>query len=242
MSTDVRTILITGAAHGLGREAASQLAGAGHHVIITARKADAAAQAAEELGRRVDALPVDLDVTDDASVAAAADALTATPGRLDTLINNAAAYVDWTEMGSTADLTAAHKVLDANLFGAWRTIKALLPLLQRSEAPRIVNVSSGAGSHEDPAFGLRSRGGAAASYGISKAALNALTSTIATELAGSHVLVNSVCPGLTATFPGAETMGARPVEASARGVVWAATLPTAGPTGGFFRDAEALPW
>ncbi len=236
MSIAVRTILITGAAHGLGREVASQLAGAGHHVIITARKADAAARTAEELGQRVDALPVDLDVSDDASVAAAAAALTATPGRLDTPINNAAAYVDWTEMGSTADLTTAHQVLGTNLFGAWRTSKALLPLLQRSEAPRIVNISSGAGSHEDPAFGLRSRGGAAA------AALNALTSTLATEPADTTILVNSVCPGLTATFPGAKDMGARPVEDSARGVVWAATLPDNGPTGGFFRDTELLPW
>ena len=133
-------------------------------------------------------------------------------------------------------------MLETNLFGAWRLTQALLPLLQRSPAPRIVNVSSGAGSHEDPAFGLRVRGGAAASYGISKAALNALTSTLAAELAGTSVLVNSVCPGLTATWPGAEGMGARPVGDSAPGVVWAATLPDGGPSGGFFRDTRPLPW
>lgn len=242
MPTDVRTILITGAAHGLGREVAQQLAEAGHHVIITARKADTAAAAADELGPQVDALAVDLDVTDAASVTQAAAALTSTPGKLDTLINNAAAYVDWSEMGSTADLAAAHQVLETNLFGAWRVTQALLPLLRQSPAPRIVNISSGAGSHDDPAFGLRSRGRAAASYGISKAALNALTSTLATELTGTNFLVNSVCPGLTATFPGAENMGARPVQVSARGVVWAATLPSDGPAGGFFRDTETLPW
>jgi NAD(P)-dependent dehydrogenase (short-subunit alcohol dehydrogenase family) len=164
------------------------------------------------------------------------------PGRLDVLVNNAAAYVDWTETASGADLEGAHRVVEVNLFGAWRLTQALLPLLRRSPSPRIVNVSSGAGSHEDSAFGLRARGGAAASYGISKAALNALTSTLATELAGTPVLVNAVCPGLTATWPGAESMGARPAAESARGVVWAATLPDGGPTGGFFRDEQPLPW
>ena len=86
------------------------------------------------------------------------------------------------------------------------------------------------------------RGGAAASYGVSKAALNALTSTLAAELADTPVLVNAVCPGLTATWPGAEAMGARPVAESARGIVWAATLPDDGPTGGFFRDTRQLAW
>ena len=133
-------------------------------------------------------------------------------------------------------------MLETNLFGSWRLTHALLPLLRRSPSPRIVNVSSGGGSHDDPAFGLRARGGAASSYGISKAALNALTSTLATELAGAPILVNAVCPGLTATWPGAEGMGARGVEESAVGVVWAATLPDCGPTGRFFRDQRPLPW
>ena len=118
----------------------------------------------------------------------------------------------------------------------------MLPLLRRSPSPRIVNISSGAGSHGDEHFGLSARGGAVASSGISKAALKALTSTLSTELRGTPILVNAVCPGLTATYPGAEAMGARPVEISARGVVWAATLPSDGPTGGLFRDGEPLPW
>jgi NAD(P)-dependent dehydrogenase (short-subunit alcohol dehydrogenase family) len=233
--------LITGAAHGLGREVAAQLVRRGHHVLITARDGDVARSAADELGENVVALAA-LDITDPASVEAVAEAVAADPGRLDVLVNNAAAYVDWTETVSGADLSAAHQVLETNLFGAWRLIQALLPLLQRSPAPRIVNVSSGAGSHGDPAFGLAARGGAAASYGISKAALNALTATLAAELAGTSVLVNAVCPGLTATYPGADAMGARPVVESAAGVVWAATLPADGPTGGFFRDAQSLGW
>ena len=140
-----------------------------------------------------------------------------------------------------ADLPATHQVLEVNLFGAWRLTNALLPLLRRSDHPRIVNVSSGAGSHRDDQFGLAKRGGTAASYGISKAALNALTSTLAAELADTPILVNAVCPGLTATWPGAEAMGARPVAEGAASVLWAATLPDDGPTGELRRDGRPRP-
>lgn len=234
-------VLITGAAHGLGRELARQLA-ADHQVVISARDRQQAEATADELGGGVTALPVDLDIADPAAVGAAAATIGSTPGHLDVLINNAAGYVDWSETASGADLDASRRVLEVNLYGTWRLTQALLPLLRRSPAPRIVNVSSGAGSHGDPMFGLTARGGAAASYGISKAALNALTSTLAAELADTDILVNAVCPGLTATYPGAEAMGARPVDQSAAGVAWAATLPGDGPRGGFFRDREPLPW
>ena len=257
--TDRPVALVTGAAHGLGREVARRLA-EDHLVVISAREPDAAAEAADALHARapgdqapggqapggqglgVRALPVGLDIGDPASVAAAVASLGADVGRLDVLVNNAAAYVDWAETATGADLDAARAVVEVNLFGAWRLVQATLPLLRRSPHPRVVNVSSGAGSHGDPAFGLTARGGAAATYGISKAALNALTSTLAAELAGTPVLVNAVCPGLTATYPGAESMGARPVEESAEGVVWAARLPDNGPRGGFFRDGAPLPW
>jgi NAD(P)-dependent dehydrogenase (short-subunit alcohol dehydrogenase family) len=234
--------LVTGAARGLGLEVARQLAAHGIDVVVASRDAAAATAAAAGLGAGVSALPVGLDVADDASVRAAVEALAAGPGRLDVLVNNAAAYVDWSETATGADLAAARTVLETNLFGAWRLTTALLPVLRRSPSPRVVNVSSGAGSHGESAFGLAARHGAAASYGISKAALNALTATLAAELAGTGVLVNAVCPGLTATYPGAEDMGARPAAESAVGVVWAATLPDDGPSGGFFRDAEPLPW
>ena len=137
---------------------------------------------------------------------------------------------------------SAREVMNVNLFGPWQLTNALLPLLRASAAPRVVHVSSGAGSHAEPQFGLARRGGMAATYGISKAALNALTATQAAELAETPILVNAVCPGLTATCPGAEQMGARPIADGAASVVWAATLPDDGPTGGFFRDGEPLPW
>jgi NAD(P)-dependent dehydrogenase (short-subunit alcohol dehydrogenase family) len=234
--------LISGASGGIGAEVARQLAATGATVVLSARDPARAAAAAEGIDGDVRALASGLDVTDQASVDAAADAIAADPGTLDVLVNNAAAYVDWTETASAADLDAARGVLETNLFGAWRLTNALLPLLRRSAHPRIVHVSSGAGSHADDAFGLTRRGGAAASYGISKAALNALAATQAAELADTPVIVNAVCPGLTATFPGAEQMGARPVAEGAASVVWAATLPDDGPRGGLFRDGRPLGW
>ena len=227
-------VLITGAGKGIGREVARQLAERGDSVIVSARNARQAQSVAAEFGVR----GLALDVTDDASVREAAAAL----DELDVLINNAAAFVDWTEMGSAADLATARAVVDTNLFGAWRVTQAMLPLVRRSAHPRIVMVSSGGGSHADEQFGLTQRGGAAATYGISKAALNALTTTLAAELADTPVLVNAVCPGLTATWPGAEQMGARPIADGAASVVWAATLPDDGPSGGFFRDGKPLGW
>jgi NAD(P)-dependent dehydrogenase (short-subunit alcohol dehydrogenase family) len=190
----------------------------------------------------VQALPVDLDITDPDAGAATAAAIRADPGRLDILINNAAADVDWSEMASRADLAAAERVIATNLFGAWRLTQVLLPLLLESDHPRIVHVSSGAGSHTDPQFGLTRRGGAAASYAISKAALNALTSTLAAELADTSILVNAARPGLTATWPGAEQIGARPIADGAASIIWAAILPDDGPSGGFFRDGQPLGW
>ena len=229
-------VLVTGAAKGIGREVARQLAERGETVMVSARDAARAEATAAELGVR--ALPVDLDVADEASVAAAAQTLP----ELDVLINNAAAFVDWGEMATAADLQVARAVIDTNLLGAWRVTQALLPLLRESDHPRVVMVSSGGGSHADEQFGLTRRGGAAATYGISKAALNALTATLAAELADTPILVNAVCPGLTATWPGAEQMGARPVAEGAASVVWAATLPDDGPRGGFFRDGRPLGW
>ena len=244
MELDGRVALVTGANRGVGAETARQLAALGATVLVAARDPKAAAQAASQIDGRgpAIALTAALDVSDPDQVRTAADAVAAHGAGLDILINNAAAYVDWSETATGADLTEARRVFDTNLFGSWRLSQALLPLLRRSQHPRLVFVSSGGGSHGDDKFGLTRRGGAAASYGISKAAVNALVSTLAAELAETPVLVNAVCPGLTATYPGAEQMGARPVSDGASSVVWAATLPDGGPTGGFYRDGTPLPW
>ena len=220
--------LVTGAARGIGAEVARQLAEAGYAVVVTAREESAARSHAEALvAEGHDATALALDVGDADSVAALVDAVGFRPLRV--LVNNAAAFAD------------ARVVMDTNLFGAWRLVQALLPALVRAGSARIVNVGSGSGSHGDPRFGL-STSPASASHAVSKAALHALTVKLAAELRTTGVLVNTVDPGLTATAPGMEAMGARPVADGARSVVAAALLPDDGPTGTFTRDGEPLPW
>jgi NAD(P)-dependent dehydrogenase (short-subunit alcohol dehydrogenase family) len=235
--------LVTGGARGIGFEVGRQLAERGMTVILGARDPDKAIAAAEELaGEGLDVLAGAIDVTDGESVSVLAAWVEGEFGVLDVLVNNAAAFADWSETASGADLESSRAVIDANLFGPWRVCQTFLPLMERSEHGRIVNVSSGSGSHGEQQFGLATPGGMAASYAISKAALNALTSKLAAELDGTGILVNSVDPGLTATAPGMEQMGARPIPEGAASVVWAATIPDDGPKGGFFRDGEPLPW
>jgi NAD(P)-dependent dehydrogenase (short-subunit alcohol dehydrogenase family) len=245
---DAPICLITGSTRGLGRAVAEALVASGATVLVSAKDPDAAGAVAAEISGGSGAagsargVPIPLDVADPAEAHRCAGWIDAEHGRLDVLVNNAAAYVDWTETTSKADLDASRAVMDTNLYGAWTMLQALLPLLQRSDHPRVVNMASGAGSHGDAQFGLAARQGAAASYGISKAALLALTSTIAAELAATSVIINAVDPNLTATWPGAEQMGARPTVDSVPGIIWAATLPDDGPRGGFFRDGVPHPW
>jgi NAD(P)-dependent dehydrogenase (short-subunit alcohol dehydrogenase family) len=235
--------LVTGASRGIGLEVARQLAEHSMTVILTARSQEKSQAAAESIAAGGwDIRPKSLDVADQASVQRIAAALEQEFGRLDVLVNNAAGFVDWSETTLSADLQASRAVLETNLFGPWQLCQALVPLLRRSQHGRIVNVASGAGSHGEQEFGLSTGRGAVASYGISKAALLALTSKLAAELEGSGILVNAVCPGFTATAPGMDAMGARSIPEGASGVVWAALLPDDGPNGGFFRDGKPLPW
>ena len=120
-------------------------------------------------------------------------------------------------------------------------IKAFVPLMEKTDLARIVNVSSGAGAFSDLSFGLIVKGDTTA-YGLSKLALNGLTVKLAAQLKPKGIKVNAVCPGFTATYPGTLEWGARPVEGGAKSIVWAATLPADGPTGGFYRDGKKLPW
>jgi NAD(P)-dependent dehydrogenase (short-subunit alcohol dehydrogenase family) len=198
-------------------------------VILTARAADDAAAVARTTG----AEPLQLDVTDADSVAQAARWVNDRHGRLDVLVNNAAICYDTWQQASTADLAIIRNAAETNLYGPWRTVQAFLPLLRRGEHPRIVNVSSEAAS-------LASMGGGTPAYSASKAGLNALTRMLAADLRADGILVNAVCPGWVATDMGGP--GGRPVADGAASVVWAATLPDSGPTGGFFRDGRPLRW
>lgn len=237
-------VLVTGVGReqGLGFEVCRALAARGATVLLTARDAARATRLAEQLGASGDVRAYPLDITAPESIASLVQFVAGGLGRLDVLVNNAAGVAAFGEGSVTADLDAARRVMDVTLFGTWRLTQACLPLLRRSAHPRIVNVSSGAGSHGDPTFGLTARNAMGSGYGVAKAALNALTHVLAVELQPEGFLVNAVCPGFTATFEGGKEMGARPVTEGAEGIVWAATLPLDGPTGGFFRDAQPLPW
>jgi NAD(P)-dependent dehydrogenase (short-subunit alcohol dehydrogenase family) len=235
MSTTAPVSLVTGANRGIGRETARQLAALGYTVLLCARRLKDAEQAAVSLATGVPGalLPHRLDVTETDGVRALARSVEAEFGRLDVLVNNAAINYDTAQYTASADLDEVCRTLETNLFGAWRTAQAFLPLLRRSAHPRLVNVSSESGS-------LEHMSGGTPAYGVSKAALNAVTRKLADELRTERILVNAVCPGWIATDMGGP--GGGPVERGAASVVWAATLPDSGPTGGFFRDGEPLAW
>ena len=223
--------LVTGANRGIGHEVARQLAERDYTVILTARDEAKARAAADELDGDVRTLA--LDVSDPASIDAAAERVAADPGSLDVLVNNAGAGADFGVSGIDPDFGAIQESLDTNFFGAYRLTVALLPLLRRSEHPRIVSVSSGMG-------GVAEMGGWSPGYRVSKASLNAMTRILSAELVDEGVLVNSACPGFVATDMGRPMGATKSVEDGAAGVVWLATLPDDGPTGGFFRDGEPV--
>ena len=240
-----RVALVTGCsrAEGLGFEVCKQLAQQGITVLLTARdEAKAFVLAAALSDADVDVTGHALDISSDKSVQAMAKFIDERYGQLDILVNNATGATRSPDPASAADLAEAQQVIDVTLFGTWRIIQATLPLLGASDAARIVNVSSSAGLHGDPVLGLRSKWGGRPAYGIAKAALNALTAKLATELRDTNINVNAVCPGLTATHPGMAALGARPVHEGAEVVVWAATLDAEGPSGGFYRDNALQEW
>jgi NAD(P)-dependent dehydrogenase (short-subunit alcohol dehydrogenase family) len=224
--------LVTGANRGLGFEVVRQLAQRGFATVLGSRDLEKGRAAAEALdGLEVD--PRRLDVADPDSVRELASGLRDDYGRLDVLVNNAGILYDTWQSGLEADLDVVHQALETNLFGAWRTAQACLPLLRRSQHGRVVNVSSGSGS-------ISGMGAGSPAYSVSKAALNALTRIFAAELRRDRILVNAVCPGWVATDMGGP--GGRPVEQGAASIMWAVLLPDDGPTGGFFRDGRQLDW
>lgn len=224
--------LVTGANRGIGREVCRQLARKDYRVWLTARDLGKTEAAVDELNQD-NIRPLQLDVTDDGSVRRAAAAVEANDGHLDALVNNAGGYYDYWQTALDADFATVRAAADLNLYGAWRMAQAFAPLLRKSDHPRIVNVSSGAAA-------LNSLGAGPPAYVASKTALNALTRMLAAELKDDGALVNAVCPGWVATDP--DNPGGRPIPEGAAGIVWAATLPNGGPTGGFFRDEQPLEW
>lgn len=229
MADGGRVVVVTGANRGLGREVARQCAARGDTVVLGSRDLDAGRRAAREIG----AVPMALDVTDPAGLAAAAQEVERAVGRVDVLVNNAAVHYDTGQNAADVDLAVVREAIETNVLGAWQATLAFLPLLRSSAHPRVVMVSSESGS-------LASMGGGTPAYSVSKAALNALTRVLAGDLRRDGVLVNAVCPGWTATDMGGP--GGRPVAEGARSVLWAVDLLDGGPTGTFTRDGQPLRW
>lgn len=233
-ASDAPLAVITGANRGLGLGTAKALAELGYRLFLVCRGQAAAVGLAKE----VDAEVFIADVTDGEAIAAMAAHLGSSYGRVDVLVNNAAIAPDFARSFAEDELEdevkAVRDTLETNVVGAYRVTRALMPLLAKSAAPRIVNVSSNMGR-------LEVMRGGSPGYRSSKAALNALTKVWAAELAGTPAKVNSVTPGWVRTDMGGPNAD-RSVGEGAAGIVWAATLPDDGPTGGFFMDGERIGW
>jgi NAD(P)-dependent dehydrogenase (short-subunit alcohol dehydrogenase family) len=235
----VTTTLITGANKGLGFETARQLIGAGHTVYAGSRDAERGRRAAAQLGARM----VLIDVTDDASVAAAVKTIEA-DGGLDVLVNNAGveARAEGNTVPGAAELTAdmMRSLFETNVFGVVRVTHAFLPLLRRSAAPVVVNVSSGLGSltlATDP--GTPAYGYPGVEYPASKSAVNMVTVQYAKAFPGMRI--NAADPGYTRTDLNGNT-GTQTVQEGAGIIVAMAQVGPDGPTAGCFSASGPVPW
>jgi NAD(P)-dependent dehydrogenase (short-subunit alcohol dehydrogenase family) len=238
------TALVTGANKGIGYEIAAGLGALGWSVGVGARDDRRREEAVEKLrAAGVDAFGVPLDVTDDASVAAAARLVEERAGRLDVLVNNAGVTGGMPQEPTGVDLDAVRAAVETNVIGVIRVTNAMLPLLRRSAAPRIVNMSSGVGSltRQTTSTGESATGPLSAAYSPSKTMLNAVTIQYAKELRGTNILINAACPGFVATDLNG-FRGVRTPEQGAAIAIRLATLPADGPSGGFFEDAGPVPW
>ncbi|MFK8161028.1 MAG: SDR family NAD(P)-dependent oxidoreductase [Lewinella sp.] len=230
----MKIALVTGANRGLGQETARQLAEQGYRVILTSRSESGREVANGFRGLGLDVVYHQLDVADGQSIAELAEYLRENYKHLDVLINNAGIHYDTFQNTLNADFSIVEEAIRVNAIGPWRVSKALMPLLKNSKSSCIVNVSSSSGSFADSWPGTPA-------YSLSKTALNMLTLKMAADLEGTSVKVNSVCPGWVRTaMGGAEAP--RDVAEGAGSILWAALLPEEGPSGGFFRDGEAISW
>ncbi|MCU1480891.1 MAG: dehydrogenase [Subtercola sp.] len=251
MSTS-RIALVTGANQGVGLQVAKELVANGLTVYVGSRNLQRGEAAAAEIG--AGAIALQLDVTDAASIAAAAERISSDVGHLDLLVNNAAlsntqkgdrSMAEYAPLSraSTASLDEIREVWEVNVFGVLAVYQAMLPLLRLSTDARIVNVSSGVGSlstNADPAYAYHAMFGPV--YPASKAALNAITLAIMVELESTDIKVNLVSPAFTKTnlngFEGTES-----IEDGSREVVRVALLGPDGPTGTFTRwENTTIPW
>ncbi|MEV7065234.1 SDR family oxidoreductase [Streptomyces collinus] len=234
--------LVTGANKGIGYEIAAGLGALGWRVGVGARDRERRESAVAKLrAAGADAFGVPLDVTDDASVAAAAALVEESAGRLDVLVNNAGITGGVPQMPTEVAPATVRTVVETNVIGVIRVTNAMLPLLRRSSSPRIVNMSSGVGSLTRQTTPGIDTGPIAAAYTPSKTFLNAVTVQYAKELRDTGILINAACPGYCATDLN-DFRGVRTPEQGAAVAIRLATLPDGGPSGGFFDDGGEVPW
>jgi NAD(P)-dependent dehydrogenase (short-subunit alcohol dehydrogenase family) len=249
MSNTDKVALVTGATRGIGLETVRQLADAGVHVLLAGRnRAKAVAATLDLQGQGLPVEAIELDVTDASSIAAAAKEIEQRHGKLDILVNNAGILVDDATKGvSGQSLQTWRTTFDTNLFGVVETTQAFLPLLRKSEAGRIVNVSSLLGSiseHQNPASFIYEFKGVPA-YNVSKSAVNAWTVHLAHELKDTGIKVNTIHPGYVQTDmnkSGDQQNGELSVPEGARTSVQLALIGNDGPTGGYYYFDQVLPW
>jgi NAD(P)-dependent dehydrogenase (short-subunit alcohol dehydrogenase family) len=234
--------LVTGANKGIGYEIAAGLGALGWSVGVGARDEQRREAAVAKLrAGGADAFGVPVDVTDDASVTAAAALLDERFGRLDVLVNNAAVVGGYPQEPTKVSLETVRAAVETNVIGVIRVINTMLPLLRRSASPRIVNLSSETGSLNRQTKPGAEFGFLSAAYMPSKTFLNAVTIQYAKELGDTNILINNACPGYVATDLN-DFRGVRTPEQGAATAIRLATLPDDGPTGGFFDDAGVVPW
>ena len=249
---DKPVALVTGANQGIGLQIAKDLVAHGYTVLVGSRNFERGETAAKGIGAEAHALQ--LDVTDQTSIAAAAERIRTEFGRLDVLVNNAAisntskrpgqSVEDYSKLNraSNVSLDEVRMIWETNVFGVLAVYQAMLPLLREAPAARIVNVSSGAGSltsHSDSTNPYRQIFGPG--YSASKTALNAMTLAMAIELESSGIKVNACSPGFIKTNLN-DYAGTGTVEEGAREPVRLALLGPDGPTGTFSRTGEVIPW
>jgi NAD(P)-dependent dehydrogenase (short-subunit alcohol dehydrogenase family) len=236
---ETRIALVTGANRGIGFEIVRQLERLGVVTVLSARdpvKAQAAADKLLSEGIEVGVVAMDVD-NDDSVAAGLRQVEDLFGGRLDILVNNAGIMQDGPSTGTTAMSvsieTIAH-TFNTNVLGPLRLMQRAIPIMQKNNYGRIVNLSSGLGQ-------LSEMGGGWPAYRLSKASLNVLTRVFAAETGPGNIKINSMHPGWVQTDMGGAS-AERPVDQGAETAVWLATLPDDGPTGGFFKDKKPMAW
>jgi NAD(P)-dependent dehydrogenase (short-subunit alcohol dehydrogenase family) len=233
--SDQRVAVITGSNRGMGYETARQLLARGYRVVLTGRNLDALEDARRGFGDAAShAICERLDVADRASIVEASRSIHTRWGRVDVLVNNAAILLGEDDEPLAIPSGDYRQTFEVNLFGAIETCRVFVPGMAERGYGRVVNVSSRAGQ-------LAGMTTYAPAYSMSKTALNALTRILAATYRARGVLVNAVDPGWVRTDMGGPS-APRSIEEGVDTTVWLATLPDAGPTGGYFRDRLQIDW